>query len=84
MSVLANVTEYVVLEKCSLLAKIYTFVPLVTNLTGGENDRIFYLTYNLYFGDWLRQHCRLTLWKYDSRNRRNTHHHQRVSEQRSK
>ena len=47
------VTEYVVLEEFSLLAKIYTLVPLVTNLTAGENDRIFYLTYNLYFGDWL-------------------------------
>ena len=68
MSVRANyVTEYVVLEEFSLLAKIYTLVPLVTNLTAGENDRIFYLTYNSYFGDWLlRQHCRLTLWKYDN------------------
>ena len=45
------VTEYVVLEEFSLLAKIYTLVPLVTNLTAGENDRIFYLAYNLYFED---------------------------------
>ena len=28
-----------------------------------------------------RQHCRLTLWKYDFWNKRNTHNHQRVSEQ---
>ena len=54
VSVRSNyVTEYVVLEEFSLLAKIYTLVPLVTNLTAGENDRIFYLAYNLYFGDWL-------------------------------
>ena len=28
-----------------------------------------------------RQHCRLTVWKYDSCYRRNTHQHQRLSEQ---
>ena len=28
-----------------------------------------------------RQHCRLILWKYDCWTRRNTHNHQRVSEQ---
>ena len=27
---------------------------------------------------WDRQHCRLTLWKYDSWNSRNSRHHQRV------
>ena len=44
MSVRANcVTEYVVLEEFSLLAKIYTLVPLVTNLAAGENDRFFIL-----------------------------------------
>ena len=27
---------------------------------------------------WIRQHCRLTLWKYDCWTKRNTHNHQRV------
>ena len=60
-------------------------VPLSTSSTPGRRHRRrgarARARRNLRAAAHHRQHCRFTLWKYDCSTRRNTHNHQRVSEQ---
>ena len=62
---------------------ITTLAVKITKILAAKTSQSFgyYCLWSLVISGCIdnRQHCRLTLWKYDSWNRRNTHQHQRVS-----